>query len=285
MAIAFDSSSSGGSASSPATFSHTCSGSDRILFVAAAANSGQTVTGVTYNGVSMTQLNSVTDSATQYLFYLIAPATGTNNVVVSTSGSNATGSAVSYTGVKQSAFPDAQNTTAGATTTSYAQSLTSITDKCWFISTSRTGNGFTLTGTGGTTVRVQPENTYLGANGMWDYGPKTPAGLQTLTVTCTSQVFGGGILASFAPSAVNLTITATTQAYALTGIDVILRRGISMIASAGSFILTGISIAFGRTGWVKQAKNTTTWTDVTKNTTSWTDSTKNTTNWTNQQKN
>lgn len=208
VTMAYDSSSSGGSASSPATFSHTCTGDNRILFVAAASNSGQTVTGVTYAGVSMTQIGSKTDSAgpTEYLFYLIAPATGANNVIVSTSGSNATGASVSYTGVKQSGQPDASVVGSESTTTHKTQALTSVANNCWFVATTRTGNGFTMTGDAGTVVRVQAEQVYLGANTLWDSNSaKTPAGSYTLGVTSSSQLYGGVIMASIAPFTSNVT--------------------------------------------------------------------------------
>lgn len=58
MAIAFDATttSSLGSAVTSITFSHTCTGSNRILFVCTANNGGANVTGVTYNGVAMTNI-------------------------------------------------------------------------------------------------------------------------------------------------------------------------------------------------------------------------------------
>ena len=204
MAIAFDSkTAASGTASSSHTFSHTCTGSDLILFVTATSANGG-VTGVTYNSVPMTQINStVTDTVvlTTSLWYLINPATGANNVVISTSSATGTtGSSASYTGVSQTGQPDASTTVASSTTTSYSSSVTSVADNCWTIATSRTGNGFALTAGANTTVRNQPELVQFGGGGLWDSGAViTPAGSSTLNVTCTSQFFGGAIMASFKP--------------------------------------------------------------------------------------
>ena len=85
------------------TFSHTCSGSDRILFVGAMLDGSSPPTGVTYNGVAMTLVDSVSFSwgaKNQSLWRLIAPATGANNVVISrASASNIFGTSLSLTNV------------------------------------------------------------------------------------------------------------------------------------------------------------------------------------------
>src|SRR5438045_542003 len=100
-AIAFDAATVPTSSTTIITFSHTTSGSNRILFVSATSNGGGSVTGVTYNGVSMAEIAHHTDvnGPTQYLFHLVGPALGTNNVVINlTTGVLGVGSAVSYTG-------------------------------------------------------------------------------------------------------------------------------------------------------------------------------------------
>src|SRR5438067_591060 len=110
MAIGFDASSGGFvNTSGPLTISHTCGGSNRILLVGVEISvGGETVTGVTYNSVAMTQINlqdlNGSTFRNTYLFYLIAPATGANNIVVSASGGtgNIYAAAASYTGVDQS---------------------------------------------------------------------------------------------------------------------------------------------------------------------------------------
>lgn len=205
MAIAYDAVTTvQTSATSSLTFSHTCSGTDRILFVATCANTGSTTTGVTYGGVSMTQVGSVTDiGPTEYLWYLVNPASGANNVVVTNSGSVTTGSAISFTGASQTGQPDATYTGTSTTTSSFSSSITTVADNCFVVCTSRTGNGFTLTGGTNTTIGSQPDGIYFGSCGLWySTAAKTPAGSATLNVTCTSQYFGGAIMASFKPVAV-----------------------------------------------------------------------------------
>jgi hypothetical protein len=89
------------------TWSHTVTGTNPYLFVVVGMDlaAADSVTGVTYNGVPMTQLGFLDYFiGYEYLYGLVGPATGTNNVVVSTSTdqANVKGSAVSYTGVNQS---------------------------------------------------------------------------------------------------------------------------------------------------------------------------------------
>lgn len=72
------------------TFSHNMSvGADGYLFLIIAMDSGVDFSGVTYNGVAMTQVD--TQIATGYerwaLYKLAAPATGVNNVVITFTGS------------------------------------------------------------------------------------------------------------------------------------------------------------------------------------------------------
>ena len=107
MAIAFDAAStfSPAVASSSQTFSHTASGADRILVVATGVTgTTNAVSGVTYNTVALTKLNHSEDAgdARVELWYLVAPDTGTHDVVVTMAASSRVcGGAASYTGVDQ----------------------------------------------------------------------------------------------------------------------------------------------------------------------------------------
>ena len=97
MELAFDSSSGNRTTTtaSSLTWAHTCSGSSVYLFVGVFTDSGQTVTGVTYNGNAMTQLvsgrgYSAAPSENTY-WYGIAIGTGdgvAHNIVVSATGAN-----------------------------------------------------------------------------------------------------------------------------------------------------------------------------------------------------
>lgn len=202
MAIAFDSSTYGASAgaASSITFSHTTSGSDRILFVYVTINNTNTVS-VTYGGNAMTSIAVNTGSFNHYqsLWYIIAPTSGANNVVVSVSSATIRAYAASYTGAAQTGQPDASVVPAEATTTSYATSLTTVADNCWIVWGMSAMSGAALTAGTHTTVRHQPEVTAFGA-AFCDSGALfTPAGSSTLTVTSSSQLFCS-IMASFSPA-------------------------------------------------------------------------------------
>lgn len=247
MAIAYDNSTQGTSASTPLTFAHTVAGSNRLLFVSCTVNTGRTVSGITYNGVAMTSINSKTDGGglVTYLWYLIAPATGSNNVIVTAAGgaTSVVATASSYANCLQSGVPDASVVGSDATTTHFTQALSSVNDGCWHIATMRTGNGFTLTADSGTTIRQQPENTIFGAGALLDSNSaKIPAGSVTLGVTSTSQLFGGAVMASFRPAVTASSAVLDTGVFTLTGNNVILSVGHYLVTAVGAFVLTGIDI-------------------------------------------
>lgn len=74
------------------TWSHTTSGSDRCIIVVAGGGDGTLTeinpSSVTYNGVGLTKLSFTngTSWVGVSMWYLVAPATGTNNVVVTYTG-------------------------------------------------------------------------------------------------------------------------------------------------------------------------------------------------------
>lgn len=88
------------------TFSHTCTGSDRILYVCCGQNANtETVTSITYGGVAMTKIIEGTTSAYAVIYGLVAPATGANDVVITWSDAPGSGKqahfAISFTGAHQ----------------------------------------------------------------------------------------------------------------------------------------------------------------------------------------
>jgi len=301
MAIAFDSSSFGntGANNTSVTWSHTCSGANRILFVGVSCPSTRTISSVTYNGVGMTNINRSSGSQTVALYYLIAPATGANNVVVTVDSSTFIYcDATSYTGVKQSSQPDANNTSS-TTSTTVTTSVTTIADNCWSVLIARgESDGVTSAGTGSTS-RVSSS----GYVQMYDSnGNITPAGSYSMSTTQSSQVVTQA-MASFSPDG-GYTLTCDTGtftltgidttfrrtyvlvcaagSFALTGIDALFKRGYGIICEVGSFILTGIDATLRYAGWTRRTKPSSSWSDRTKPTTTYTDRTKPTTNWTNR---
>lgn len=184
------------------TFSHTCSGSDRILWVAAGANTAAgDPTGITYAGNAMTKVNSVFLQTTWVaLWYIIAPATGANNVVITCTGTgNVTGGAMSFTGASQTSIPDssAADTVQTTVVTSYSRSTTTVADNCFTVSSGRANGGLTITGGANTTV-TQPEVVAMGNYMIRSTAAHTPAGTSTLNVTSASQDFFS-VIASFSP--------------------------------------------------------------------------------------
>lgn len=198
MSIVFDSTAVGAAGS---TWSHTCGSTARVLFVSATCQNTQSVTGVTYNGVSMTSISSSDDGTDKiYLFYLINPDSGTHTVQISVTGGNFLGSSSSYGGVLQSGIPDSSSIGSSTTTTHYTQSTTTVADNCWTILTTRAGSSSALTADSGSVVRQQPQAGFGGSGVLIDSGSsKTPPGSKTLGVTSSNQFFGAGVMASFAP--------------------------------------------------------------------------------------
>lgn len=135
MAVAFDavgpsSTGTGTAGTTGITWSHTCSGSNRLLVVGVAFSATDTgvTTAVTYNSVSMTSLGKVhTNNQTGgfvELFYLVAPATGANTVSYTASATgDLGGGSVSFTGVDQTT-PVANTATNFGTGTSVTLSVT-----------------------------------------------------------------------------------------------------------------------------------------------------------------
>lgn len=99
------------------TYSHTTAGTDRFLAVSVAIfnSAARTVTGITYNGVALTKLHSITaalEGNTQdfEVWYLINPTVGANtiSVTLSASASFTQSVAISYNGIDQVAPIDSQ---------------------------------------------------------------------------------------------------------------------------------------------------------------------------------
>ena len=182
------------------TYAHTVSGSNRILWVGACTHTTKTITGVTYNGVSMTKATDKTSGAYISLWYLIAPDTGTNNVVVTTDGGigRFNSDCASYTGVKQSAQPDATNTGGPTNTSSYSQALTTVANNSWSIANIIGEAAASLTAGTNTAILFNLEATAFG-NGLIHSGTDLATGSNPLAVTSTAQN-QYSIIASFAPA-------------------------------------------------------------------------------------
>ena len=127
MAFVIDTTSSGSNASTNAlTWSHTNNGN--LLVVVVGESQVRTVSSVTYNAVSLTLAITVTNgNAKAYIYYLVNPAAGANNVVVnySTSADSIAGAA-SFSGCNVSDPLGQTNTVSG---TAQNKSITITPDK------------------------------------------------------------------------------------------------------------------------------------------------------------
>lgn len=118
----------------PFTWAHTCSGSDRLLRVTTSHfDSIDVVTGVTYNGVALTAVPGGSTNNGQYYvtaWYVLAPDTGTHNIVVTMSGNvfDFGAGAISYTGVHQT-VPLGTAVTATGTSTTPSVTVSSAADE------------------------------------------------------------------------------------------------------------------------------------------------------------
>lgn len=135
MAVAFDATANtSGLLAQSFTFAHTCTGTNLLLVVCIewtdTSISGASLTSVTYNGVALTFLTSNgAGIGLNEIWYLIAPSTGANNVVVTFTNivpaegpsTNAVCGSMSFTGVDQTT---PLGTPGAATANSTAPSVT-----------------------------------------------------------------------------------------------------------------------------------------------------------------
>jgi hypothetical protein len=222
MAISLDATASSTSqTSSPITWNHTCTGSNVLLIVSVhLTNAGltpPTADSVTYNGVSMNKVRSDANSTGSHvsetsIWFLHAPATGTNQVSVNCTfngiSPTACGNSVSYTGAQQSDTADAVTGGTGSGNADQTLSLNTVSDNCWVVSAA------TLSGAGSMaadeTQRGLVTLSITGIGGLEDTNAAvSPAGNQTMGWTTSGSVNNqiSQSVASFAPASIAAPIT------------------------------------------------------------------------------
>lgn len=154
-------------------------------------------TGFTYAGVSATRLLTFTANGERmYIYGLLAPAAGSNNMVFSKTGASTyiTAYAVSYSGVKQTGLPDATGSNSGSSNTA-SFSITTIDNNCWLFGFWRV---FAAVPTAGSNTILRASSDTAGFPSDSN-GPDTPAGSFSQNVSLSGSVnwHGGGV--SFAP--------------------------------------------------------------------------------------
>jgi hypothetical protein len=208
MAIAFDAfSEKNDNNVSSSTLSHTTgSGSNRIMWVGVWDQNNDTITGVTYNGVPLTQAVKVRRGTTGgseyvYLYYLINPAVGTNNVVVSrsVSSNDLQFRVATYTGAAQTGQPTS-TASANPDSASFAYATLTITqNNSWAVAFCMHGGNNDVNSSDPNFTRkgTLPRERYFDSN-------------KTIAVGSYTGTFNNGgepgqkwglVMASFAPAA------------------------------------------------------------------------------------
>ncbi len=139
LAVGVDASSSGLTTDqSSVTVSHTTSGTNRLMLVGVAMDPhGDSVSSITYNGVNLTFVGAEEASGTHSrveIWALVAPDTGTHDVVVNLTGTSHNGVTVgvtTFTGVNQTA-PLLHFSSASGSSTTASATVVSATDDLVF---------------------------------------------------------------------------------------------------------------------------------------------------------
>lgn len=166
------------------TFAHTCSGINRILFVGIWGDIlNDKITTTTYAGRRMTLVNKVLEPAGgrwTYLFSLIAPPLGANNVIATASSAiSIAGMSASYNGVLQRNTIDTNSVATITTTTSITSTLTTLDNGDWTFLVGRNGIGLAAAGAG-STLRQSSSNGLS----LFDSGTTLSiAGAYNMTIT------------------------------------------------------------------------------------------------------
>lgn len=213
MAIAYVTSSNAIATGTSLTKSYTiAAGTDRGLYVGIEAQSGDTVTGVTFNGTAMTQSSKVATAFGfyTYIYTLAAPAVTTANIVISSSSSvTMVCLPGNYTGVDQTTPFQAGNSNI-TTSTNPSVTITTVTDNSWLIGFLRIGS-FVPT-VGANTVERNFSASDVGFRYYDSNGAKTPTGGYSLATNSASQVYG------FVGGAIKPAIAATSHIKSADGI-------------------------------------------------------------------
>ncbi len=223
--IAYDNSAiaGNGTPASSLTFSYATNSNTNGLMIVSVDESATSsctsdkVTGVTYNGRSLTDAgyyvrNSTTVNGAVKTYYGYSPATSTNNIVVSASASCILyATAATYTGVKQSGFPDASGTgnplsDSGAVTL-FQATTTTANNNAWAVLLGVPSTSGTATAGANTTLRQQQSGNLYYADSN---GPVSPAGAIGLSWSMPSATNWAANYFALTPYISNPGTTTTT---------------------------------------------------------------------------
>jgi len=219
MAIAFDSKTespkSNMDAGSPASFSHTTAGSDRglLVYYYYGITSGTHIVSATYNSVSMTLVsNTVDNSRGQAVFKLTNPASGSNTVAITYSGGTGVSDryavAVSYTGVDQTDFIEANATGTVGGGTAISISTTSLTDNALIVGSGSSRNNRTWTPDSPATAVWSQDNGTIGVQNFGASRTTTTAGSYAVEWTASGTDNGATAIVALKPAPAAATNTS-----------------------------------------------------------------------------
>ncbi len=171
-------------------------------------------TGVTYNAVGLTQLvnySEAGDNAHVELWYLVAPATGANDIIFSQNGANdVVGGATSWTGVDQST-PFGPTATANGTASPATVDVTSASGEV-VVDVVAARNAATLTVGAGQTQRWNLGVGVIDGGGSTEPGAATVTMSWTLTGTFEWAIAGASLKPASGVSCDSLTVTTSDPA-------------------------------------------------------------------------
>jgi len=174
------------------SLSHTCAASSVLVVYVETGSVADVVTGVTYNGVAMTQIKKQarSDSALfGYLYFLGTPSTGANNITVSLSAAESSGIVCgsSYTGASTSN----PTITAGdnATSTTCTVTMTTTVDNSWLVGGFYTGGGAMTVGANTTKIGGATNTAMM----VDTNAAQTPTGSKSMSMTIGGSAANIGV--------------------------------------------------------------------------------------------
>lgn len=184
------------------SWSHTVgSGANRVLIVGIGTTTGDNVSAVTFNSVSMTKILSATQGASagsMSVWILLNPASGSHSIAVTLTSDTAYGSAASFSDVIQSNTVNQTNATGGFSASS-SHSLTPSVDNCHVVEMIYwVNNAAASTASVGWTFSVANDAGTAQSIGIALKGPISPAASTTNTWDNISRSWES-IMISLAP--------------------------------------------------------------------------------------
>lgn len=217
MAIAFDSKTQGSSAGSVNSLTVSFNNvAGNFMFVTFCEDTGTpSQTGVTYNGVALTALTTISApfANNKMGWYLKSPATGTNNLIASrttTSTAVIRVCVATYSGADTTTQPDSMSTF-DVTGSSGAATTTVVGSNCWLIMSyeNDAGTGNDVSAGSGTVLRQA--NAGNGAIAILDSNATVLTGARSLNYsTAVSHEHFGNIISIAPASAVVATVSMLT---------------------------------------------------------------------------